>query len=121
MNKKIILAYSGGLDTTVIIPWLKDHYENCDVIACCVDVGQCADYDKLREKAIRTGAKKALVIDAKEEFITDFVFPMLKANAVYEEKYLLHICRSSFDSQKVGGYRACRRCGYNLPRSDGEG
>ena len=86
---KIVLAYSGGLDTTVIIPWLRENYDACEVIACCVDLGQRADYDKLKEKALKTGAKKALVIDAKEEFLTDYIFPMLKANAVYEEKYLL--------------------------------
>jgi len=89
MSKKIVLAYSGGLDTTVIIPWLKENYENSEVIACCVDLGQCSDYGSLKEKAIKTGAKKALVIDAKEEFITDYIFPMLKANAVYEGQYLL--------------------------------
>ena len=87
--KKIVLAYSGGLDTTVIIPWLKENYNDCEVIACCVDLGQCADYDRLKEKALKTGAKKAIVVDAKEEFIKDYIFPMLKANAVYEEKYLL--------------------------------
>ena len=89
MNKKIVLAYSGGLDTTVIIPWLKENYQGSEVIACCVDLGQCTDYDKLKEKALRTGASKALVINAKEEFLTDYIFPMLKANAVYEDKYLL--------------------------------
>ncbi|MCL2066450.1 MAG: argininosuccinate synthase [Treponema sp.] len=89
MTKKIVLAYSGGLDTTVIIPWLKENYNNCEVIACCVDLGQCTDYDKLKKKATETGASKVLVIDAKEEFITGYIFPMLKANAVYEDKYLL--------------------------------
>ncbi|MCL2069759.1 MAG: argininosuccinate synthase [Treponema sp.] len=86
---KIVLAFSGGLDTTVIIPWLKENYENSEVIACCVDLGQCADYEKLKENALKTGAKKALVIDAREEFITDYIYPMLKANAIYEDKYLL--------------------------------
>jgi len=89
MGQKIILAYSGGLDTTVILPWLKENYENCEVIACCVDVGQCADYEGIKKKAIKTGAEKVFVINAREEFITDFIFPMVKANAVYEGKYLL--------------------------------
>lgn len=89
MNKKIVLAYSGGLDTTVIIPWLKENYENCEVIACCVDVGQCDNYDEIEKKAIKTGADKVCVINARDEFITDFIYPMVKANAVYESKYLL--------------------------------
>lgn len=89
MSEKVVLAYSGGLDTSVIIPWLRDNYDNCEIIACCVDVGQCSDYEFIREKAIRTGADGACVINARDEFITDFVYPMLKANAVYEGKYLL--------------------------------
>ena len=89
MKEKVVLAYSGGLDTTVIIPWLKENYANCEVVACCVDVGQCSGYDLIREKAIKTGADKVCVINARDEFITDFIYPMLKANAVYEGKYLL--------------------------------
>ena len=89
MSNKIVLAYSGGLDTTAIIPWLKENYENCEVIACCVDVGQSADYEKLKLRAVKTWASKAVVIDVKEEFMTDYIFPMLKANSIYEEKYLL--------------------------------
>ena len=86
---RVVLAYSGGLDTTVIIPWLKENYEGAEIIACCVDVGQGGDYDELREKALRTGASKVYIIDAREEFVTDYIFPMVKANAVYEGKYLL--------------------------------
>ena len=89
MNNKIVLAYSGGLDTTVIIPWLRENYKDCEIIACCVDVGYCSDYKELEDKAIRIGADKVTVIDAREEFITGYVYPMLKANAVYESKYLL--------------------------------
>ena len=89
MGEKIVLAYSGGLDTTAIIPWLKENYENCEVIACCVDVGQCGDYDMTEKKALRTGADKAYVINAADEFVTDFLYPMIKAGAVYEGKYLL--------------------------------
>ena len=89
MNNKIVLAYSGGLDTSVIVPWLKENYENCELIACCIDLGQGSDYQELKERALKAGAKKALVIDVKEEFITDYIYPMLKADAIYEEKYLL--------------------------------
>ena len=89
MNKKIVLAYSGGLDTTVIIPWLKENYAGCKIIACCVDLGQCHDYAQIEEKALKTGADKVYIIDAKNEFITEFIYPMVKANAVYESKYLL--------------------------------
>ena len=89
MSEKIVLAYSGGLDTTVILPWLKENYKNCEVIACCVDVGQCNDYEEIRKKAAKTGVDKILVINARDEFVNDFIFPMVKANAVYEGKYLL--------------------------------
>ena len=89
MKEKIVLAYSGGLDTTAIIPWLKENFENCEIIACCVDVGQCHDYADVEKKAIRTGADKACVINARDEFVADFIYPMIKANAIYEGKYLL--------------------------------
>ncbi|MDR1702038.1 MAG: argininosuccinate synthase [Sporomusaceae bacterium] len=89
MNEKIVLAYSGGLDTTVIIPWLKETYANCEIYACCVDIGQCDDYEEIKKKALSTGASKVFVINAREEFVSDFIYPMLKANAVYEGKYLL--------------------------------
>ena len=89
MSEKIVLAYSGGLDTTVIIPWLKENYANCEIIACCVDVGQYQETDGIKERALETGASSVHVINAREEFITDYLYPMLKANAVYEGKYLL--------------------------------
>lgn len=89
MNEKIVLAYSGGLDTSVILPWLKENYTDCRIIACCVDVGQCGDHAGIAKKAENSGADKVFVIDAREEFVTDFLFPMIKANAVYEGKYLL--------------------------------
>jgi len=85
--KKIVLAYSGGLDTSVAIKWLKD--KGFDVIACLVDVGQKGDFKKAREKAKKIGASKVYIIDAKDEFVRDFIFPALKANAVYEGKYFL--------------------------------
>ncbi len=86
--KKVVLAYSGGLDTSIIIPWLKENY-NCEVIACAVDVGQGEELSPLRKKAIKTGASKIYIIDAKKEFVTDYIWPTLKANAVYEGRYLL--------------------------------
>ncbi len=87
--KKVVLAYSGGLDTSVIIPWLKENYDGCEVIAVSADVGQGAELEGLTEKAIRTGASKLYIEDLKEEFITDFIYPTLKAGAVYEGQYLL--------------------------------
>ncbi|MGI6228790.1 MAG: argininosuccinate synthase [Christensenellales bacterium] len=87
--KKIVLAYSGGLDTSVIIPWLHDNYEGAEVVAVSVDVGQGTELDGLEEKAIKTGASKLYIVDAKEEFITDYIYPTLKAGAVYEGEYLL--------------------------------
>ncbi|MGI6712291.1 MAG: argininosuccinate synthase [Bacillota bacterium] len=88
MTKKVVLAYSGGLDTSIIIPWLKENY-GYDVIAMAADVGQGEELEPLNEKAIKTGASKIYIEDVKEEFITDFVYPTLKAGAVYEGKYLL--------------------------------
>jgi len=86
--KKVVLAYSGGLDTSVIIPWLKENY-NCEVIAMCADVGQGDELDIVREKAIKSGASKIYVEDLTKPFIEEYVWPTLKAGAVYEGKYLL--------------------------------
>jgi len=88
MMKKVILAYSGGLDTSVIIPWLKENY-GYQVIAVAVDVGQGEELVPLKEKALQTGASKIYIEDARREFVTDYIFPTLKAGAVYEGKYLL--------------------------------
>lgn len=87
-KEKVVLAYSGGLDTSIIIPWLKENYDY-EVIAMAADVGQGEELDPLNEKAIKTGASKIYIEDLKEEFITDFIYPTLKAHAVYEGKYLL--------------------------------
>ncbi|HHV82230.1 MAG TPA: argininosuccinate synthase [Tepidanaerobacter syntrophicus] len=87
-SKKVVLAYSGGLDTSVIIPWLKENFDY-DVIAVAVDVGQGEELDPLKEKAIKTGASKIYIEDVKKEFVEDFIFPTLKAGAIYEGKYLL--------------------------------
>jgi len=88
MPKKVVLAYSGGLDTSIIIPWLKENY-HCDVIAMVGDVGQGDDLEAVVNKAYRTGASKVIVEDLREEFLTQYVFPALQAGAVYEHKYLL--------------------------------
>ncbi len=88
LKEKAVLAYSGGLDTSIIISWLKEHY-NLDIIACCVDVGQGDELLSLKEKAMTSGASKVYVEDVKKEFIEHFIFPTLKAGAVYEGKYLL--------------------------------
>ncbi|MGI6561346.1 MAG: argininosuccinate synthase [Clostridia bacterium] len=87
-KEKILLAYSGGLDTSVIISWLLENYD-CEVIAMAADVGQGEELAPLREKAIKSGASKIYIEDLREEFVTDFIFPTLKAGAVYEGKYLL--------------------------------
>lgn len=85
---KVVLAYSGGLDTTVIIPWLKENYDY-DVIAVCVDVGQEDDWKTIKQRALDTGAAACYVVDAREEYITEYIWPAVKANAVYEDRYLL--------------------------------
>ncbi len=85
---KIVVAYSGGLDTSVLLKWLKDKY-NAEIIAFCADVGQAEELDGLEEKALRTGASKCYIGDLKEEFARDYIFPMFQANALYEGRYLL--------------------------------
>lgn len=87
--KKVVLAYSGGLDTSVIIPWLKEHYDNCEVIACCADVGQGDELDVVHDKALASGASKVYIADIKQEFLEEYVWPTMQAGAVYEGKYLL--------------------------------
>ncbi|ABU78993.1 argininosuccinate synthase [Cronobacter sakazakii] len=88
--KKVVLAYSGGLDTSAIIPWLKENYEGCDVVACVVDIGQDRDDLKgVEQKALRSGASECYVVDAREEFIKDYVYPVLQTGALYEGSYLL--------------------------------
>ncbi len=86
--KKVVLAYSGGLDTSIIIPWLKENY-GCEVIAVAANVGQADELDGLEEKALKTGASKLYIEDLQDEFVEDFIFPTLKAGAVYEGLYLL--------------------------------
>jgi argininosuccinate synthase len=86
--KKVVLAYSGGLDTSIIIPWLKENY-GAEVIAFAANVGQGAELTGLEEKAIRTGASKCIIEDLREEFVSEFALPCLRAGAVYERKYLL--------------------------------
>ncbi len=86
--KKIVLAYSGGLDTSVILKWLEEEYE-CPVIAYAADVGQTEDWDAIREKGMATGAEKVIISDLREEFVTDYIFPAFRCNAIYEGSYLL--------------------------------
>ena len=86
--KKLVLAYSGGLDTSVILRWAKDHF-GCEIVAYCADVGQAEETEGLEAKALKTGASKLIISDLREEFARDFVFPMLRANAIYEGYYLM--------------------------------
>lgn len=88
MSDKVVLAYSGGLDTSIIIPWLKENYD-CEVVAFVGDVGQGDDIDAVVDKAYKTGAAKVIVEDLRQEFLTDYVFPAIRTGAVYEHKYLL--------------------------------
>ena len=86
--KKVVLAYSGGLDTSIIIPWLKENYNNCEVIAVSGNVGQADELEGLEEKAIKTGASKIYIEDLTDEYVNDFIIPTMKAGALYED-YLL--------------------------------
>jgi argininosuccinate synthase len=87
-GEKVILAYSGGLDTSIIVPWLKENYK-CEVIAACIDVGQGSETQMIKEKAIKSGASKVYLEDVKEEFVVNYIYPTLKSGAIYEGKYLL--------------------------------
>ena len=116
--KKVVLAYSGGLDTSIIIPWLKENYDNCDVIAVSADVGQGTELDGLEEKAIKTGASKLYVLDLKKDFVENYIFPTMQAGAVYEDKYLLGtsfarpvIAKAVVDiAKKEGADAICHGC-----------
>ena len=88
MKEKVILAYSGGLDTTAIIPWLKENYDY-DVVCCCIDVGQGKETEGLEERALSTGACKCYILDVIDEFADEYIAPCVQANAIYENKYLL--------------------------------
>lgn len=88
MVKKVVLAYSGGLDTSVIIPWLRENY-GCEVIAFCGNIGQAEELEGLEEKALKSGASKVYIVDLRKEFIEDFIYPTIRAGAKYERKYLL--------------------------------
>src|SRR5574341_86786 len=85
---KVVLAYSGGLDTSVIVPWLKNNYD-CEVICVCANIGQGDDLSGVEKKALASGASKCYVQDLREEFITQYIYPTLAAGAIYERKYLL--------------------------------
>ncbi len=87
--KKVVLAYSGGLDTSIIIPWLKENYNNCEVVAVSGDVGQGTELDGLEEKALKTGASKLYIEDLNDVFVKDYIYPTIKAGAIYEGEYLL--------------------------------
>ena len=87
--KKIVLAYSGGLDTSVILPWLKDNYPGCQVIAFAAELGQGDELEGIKKKALATGADKCIIKDLRQEFAEQYCFPMLKSGAVYEGQYLL--------------------------------
>ena len=116
--KKVVLAYSGGLDTSIIIPWLKENYDNCEVIAVSGDVGQGTELDGLEEKAIKTGASKLYVLDLKKEFVEDYIFPTMQAGAKYEDQYLLGtsfarpvIAKAIVDiAKKEGADAICHGC-----------
>ena len=116
--KKVVLAYSGGLDTSAIIPWLKENYD-CEVIAFAADVGQGdEELEGLREKAIKTGASECYIVDLKEEFVSDYIYPTITTGAVYEGQYLLGtsmarpiIAKAQVEiARKVGADALCHGC-----------
>ncbi|MGB1200960.1 MAG: argininosuccinate synthase [Cognaticolwellia aestuarii] len=117
--KKVVLAYSGGLDTSAIIPWLKENYDGCEVIAFCADVGQGdEELEGIKEKAIASGASECHVVDLKEEYVKDYIYPIIKTGAVYEGQYLLGtsmarpvIAKAHIEvALKVGADAVCHGC-----------
>jgi len=117
--KKVVLAYSGGLDTSAIIPWLKENYDGCEVVAFCADVGQGdEELEGIKEKAIASGASECHVVDLKEEFVKDYIFPIIKTGSVYEGQYLLGtsmarpvIAKAHVEvALKVGADAVCHGC-----------
>ena len=118
--KKVVLAYSGGLDTSVIVRWLIETYR-CEVICFAADIGQKEELSGLREKAIKTGAAKIYIDDLQEEFARDFVFPALRANAIYEGTYLLGTSLARpLIAKTAAGDREARRGRCGLPRRHGK-
>ena len=109
MKEKVILAYSGGLDTTAIIPWLKETYD-FDVVCVCIDVGQESELDGLEERAKYSGAQKLYILDVVDEFCDDYIVPGVQANAVYENKY------TNIDERKLAqeDFSKCLKCVYSL-------
>ena len=117
--KKVVLAYSGGLDTSAIIPWLKENYDGCEVVAFCADVGQGdEELEGIKEKAIASGASECHVVDLKEEFVEEYIYPILKTGSVYEGQYLLGtsmarpvIAKAHIEvALKVGADAVCHGC-----------
>ncbi|MDP1614519.1 MAG: argininosuccinate synthase, partial [Methylococcales bacterium] len=99
--KNIVLAYSGGLDTSVMIPWLKEHYPNVEIIAVICDLGQQEDLVAIKQKAMKSGASKAYVCDVQKEFVTDYLWPLLKSGALYEDQYILGTISRPLIAQKL--------------------
>ena len=121
MPRKVVLAYSGGLDTSIIIPWLKETY-GCEVIAMIGDVGQQEDLKAAKQKALATGASSATIEDLREEFLTEYIWPTLRAGAVYEHKYLLGTSMARPGARQApGGNRPRNRRRRGRARLHGQG
>ena len=99
--KKIVLAYSGGLDTSVMIPWLKEHYQQAEIIAVICNLGQQEDLSAIQQKALKSGATKAMVLDVQETFVTEYLWPLVKSGALYEDQYILGTISRPLIAQKL--------------------
>ena len=106
--KKVVLAYSGGLDTSVIVSWLRENY-NCEVICFCADVGQADELVDLPERAKQSGASKLIQVDLREELCKDYIFPMIQSGAIYERKYLLGTSIAPAINRKISSKDCGRR------------
>lgn len=117
---KIVVAYSGGLDTSVLLTWLKETY-SAEIVAFCADVGQEEELDGLEAKALSTGASKCFIDDLREEFARDFIFPMMQAGAIYEGQYFRHEHRAPVHREADGGNRQGGKGRRRGARRDGQG
>ncbi len=120
-HQKVVLAYSGGLDTSIIIPWLKENYDNCEVIAVSGDVGQGTELDGLEEKAIKTGASKLYVLDLKKDFVENYIFPHPEVRRQVRGLPAGHRLRPPLHRKGSGRYRHQGRRGRHLPRLHRQG
>lgn len=119
--KKIVLAYSGGLDTSVMIQWLKENYTEAEIIAVTIDLGQTEDLEAIKSKALKSGATAAYIIDVQEEFVSKYLWPLVKSGALYEEQYILGTISRALIAQKLVEIALCEKADAIAHGATGKG